>query len=119
MITFEDIYNKARDVADIVGEKTGDFVSMTKLKMALADNKREMAATMEGLGRLVYDAKKSDADVTAMMDEAIAHADELEAQRAELEKKLYGYQNAAICPQCGAVNDKDAKFCQQCAQELK
>lgn len=118
MVTLEDILNKAKNVADAAKDKTGDFVSITKLKMALSDNKREMSATMEGLGRLVYDAEKNENDVTELVQQAIARADELEQQRTDLEKQLYGYQDAAVCAKCGTANAKSAKFCQNCGEAL-
>ena len=118
MAFLEEFLNKAKDVADAVGEKTGDFVSATKLKMALSDVKRETAATMEGLGRLAYDAHKTDADVTELLDQAYARVEELEAKRNELERALCAYQKACVCGECGAVNTDDARFCKACGKEL-
>lgn len=118
MAFFEDFLNKAKDVADVVGEKTNDFVSATKLKMALSDVKREMSATMEGLGRLVYDAHKTEADVTELVEQAYARAAELETKQNELEKALCAYQNACVCDACGVVNTDDARFCKACGKEL-
>ncbi len=118
MAFFEDFLNKAKDVAGVVEEKTTDFVSVTKLKMALSDVKREMAATMEGLGRLVYDAHKTDADVSELMQQAYERAAELEAKQRELEKALCVYQNASVCEACGTVNTDDAHFCKSCGKEI-
>lgn len=118
MAFFEDFLNKAKDVAEVVEEKTTDFVSATKLKMALSDVKREMSATMEGLGRLVYDAHKTDADVTELTEQAYARAAELEAKQRDLEKALCAYQKACVCDACGVVNADDAHFCKACGKEL-
>lgn len=118
MAFFEEFLNKAKDVADAVGEKTNDFVSATKLKMALSDVKRELATTMEGLGRLVYDAHKTDADVTELVEQAYVRIAELETKQNELERALCAYQKACVCGECGAVNTEDARFCKACGKEL-
>ena len=97
MAFLEDFLNKARDVADVVGEKTNDFVNATKLRMAIADVKREISATMEGLGRLVYDAHQSDADITDLVQQAVDRVHKLEAKQRELEKALCVYQKACVC----------------------
>lgn len=118
MAFWEDFLSKARDVADTVGEKTGDFVNATKLKMALADVKREMSVTMEGLGRLVYDAYKTDADVSDLIEQAYARMAQLEEKQNELERALCAYRKACVCNECGAINADDARFCKACGKEL-
>ena len=62
MATFEEILNMAREGAEKVGQKTSDFVEVTRMKMRIAEIEKEVAATYEGLGRLVYDAEKSGQD---------------------------------------------------------
>ena len=58
MTTFEDILCKGKNAAECVGKKASDIVEVTKLKMEAAEMEKDIAATLEGLGRLVYDSRK-------------------------------------------------------------
>ena len=118
MMTWEDILGKTRDAAEYVGKKTEDFVELTKLRLALSDTEKELAATMEGLGRLVYDARKSGADVTALLDEAVATADALQKKAEGLREQIYAYKKVKRCAACQAINREDAAYCKACGAKL-
>ena len=53
MAAFEDVLSCAKSVAQTAGRKTEEFVELTKLRVKIADLRREIAALYEGLGRLV------------------------------------------------------------------
>ncbi len=118
MALLDDVLNTARDVIDVAAEKTTDFVGMTKLRIALADVKREIAMTMEGIGRLVYDAQKNGADIADMVAQACAQIDQLTVKQHKLEQQLCAYRKATICAHCDAINDDDAHFCKGCGSSL-
>jgi len=114
MATFEEILNKAREGAEKVGQKTSDFVEVTRMKMRIAEIEKEVAATYEGLGRLVYDAQKSGEDVGDMISACVENIDELQADADALRDQLYAFKHLQKCAACGAVNDEDAAFCNKC-----
>lgn len=118
MALLDDVLVTARDVVAISAEKTVEFVEMTKLKMAIATVKRDIARTMEGLGRLVYDAKQTGADITDLVDQACHRVDQLSKKQRHLEQQLCAYRRASICDQCDAINDEDAHFCKGCGSTL-
>ena len=111
MTTFEDILCKGKNAAECVGKKATDLVEVTKLKMEAAETEKDIASTLEGLGRLVYDGRKSGQDVTALTEECIAKIDELRG-------KIDEYNNVVRCPQCSAVNTDDSAFCKKCGTKL-
>lgn len=119
MTTFEDILCKAKNVAESAGKKTNDLVEMTKLKMAAAETEKDIASTLEGLGRLVYDGKKAGEDVSAMIDECIGRVDELTEKLEGIREKILEYKNAVRCSQCGVVNTDDSDFCKKCGARLR
>ena len=114
MGTFEDILNMAREGAEKVGQKTSDFVEVTKMKMSLSNIEKEINATYEGLGRLVYDAGKSGEDVTDMVQACIDNIDALQADADDLRDGIYTAKQMRKCAACGAINDRDADFCNKC-----
>ena len=114
MATFEEILNMAREGAEKVGQKTSDFVEVTRMKMHIAELEKEIAATYEGLGRLVYDAEKSGQDSADMVRACIENIDELQADVDALRDQLFAFKHMQKCAECGAINDEDAAFCNQC-----
>lgn len=118
MAKFEDFLNKARDLAGVAGQKTTELVDKTKIKMEIATVEKQLAATFEGLGRLVYDAEAADEDIEALKNDAFETVAELQKQLDALHGKLYDYEGAVKCSECGAVNEGDALFCKKCGKNL-
>ncbi|MBQ3094268.1 MAG: hypothetical protein IJC52_03760 [Clostridia bacterium] len=118
MATFEDFLNKARDLAEAAGKKTTEMVDKTKVKMEISTLQKQLAATFEGLGRLVYDAEAAGEDIADMKQTAFETVKELQEQIDALQGKLYDYEGAVRCKECGAVNDGDAVFCKNCGKSV-
>ena len=118
MTTFEDVLYKAKTVAEAAGKKTSDFVEVTKLKMEAAELEKDIASTLEGLGRLVYDGQKAGEDVTALVEGCIAKTDELMARLTKTRTQIDDYKNIIRCKKCSAVNPEDAAYCQRCGSKL-
>jgi len=118
MATWESILNMAKDAVQTAERKTGEFIDTTKLKMEINRIEKELAATYEGLGRLVYDAKKGAEDIGELMDACVAHIDEQNAALAKLQDKLAQSKNAIRCPACGNLNDQDAAYCKSCGEKI-
>jgi len=118
MATFESFLNMAKDAVQTAEKKTGEFIDTTKLKMEINRVERELAATFEGLGRLVFDAKKGSEDIDELMDTCVVHIDELNERLAKLQEKLAETKNAIRCPACGGLNDQDAAYCKSCGEKI-
>ena len=118
MTTFEDILAKARDIVGSVKDKTGEIVDKTKIKLAIGDLEKKLAATFEGIGRLVYDAETANEDITQLKADAFETVKELQAEIAKLQTRLYDLEGVACCDACGAPNEKDATFCKKCGKAL-
>lgn len=122
MASLEEMLYKAKTAAenaiDTAGKKTADFMEVGKLKMEASETEKDLAATLEGLGRLVYDGRKAGEDVSTMVEESIAKVDELNAKREEIRRKIDEYKNVVRCKQCGTVNVDDALYCKRCGNKL-
>ena len=77
MTTFEDVLYKAKTMAEAAGKKTSDMLEATRLKMEAAEIEKDISATLEGLGRLIYDGRKAEEDVSVTVDECIVKLDDL------------------------------------------
>lgn len=118
MASFEEVLYKAKEMAEAAGKKTADFVEVTRLKMNAAEIEKDIAATFEGLGRLIYDGRKDEQDVSSMVDECILKVDELQARLDEVRNKIYEYQKVVRCQKCGTVNTDDSAYCKRCGARI-
>lgn len=118
MAIFEDMLSRAKVLAEVAGKKTSEVVETTKVKMEISQIQREVASLYEGLGRLVYDGRKSGESVEEMIDACVAHLDEQNAYLEELHDRLLEGKSAVRCAACGSVNDDTARFCNHCGQAL-
>ena len=118
MGTFENLLNKAKRGAESVGQKTGDFVEVTKLKMALSDLEKEISDNFECLGRMVYDNNKSGNENAEAIDACIENIDKLEEAAEAIREQIFSYKNLERCVACGEVIEKNAAFCSKCGTPL-
>ncbi len=118
MAMFEDVLARAKAVAEVAGKKTGEFVENTKIKMEISDLQRELASLYEGLGRLVYDGRKSGENIDDMVEACLSHLAEQNAYLEELQDRLLEGKNVIRCDECGRLNDGDARFCNSCGKAL-
>lgn len=118
MAMFDDVVSRVKDVAETAGRKTGELVELGKMKLKIVDLRREVAAAHEGLGRLVYDSRKSGEQVEDMVDACIEHISALNAEIEDLEERILDSKNVVRCDGCGAFNENTAVFCNQCGAKL-
>lgn len=119
MTTWEDVVCKAKELAATAGRKAVDMTDLAKAKLKIAENERALTATMEALGRLLYDERKG---TTALPEdtvaELVAQADELKKQNEDLQAEIDNNRGKKTCPFCGASNEESALFCNQCGKGL-
>ena len=118
MPSFEDVVSKAKTVAGAAGKKTSDFIEVTRLKIEVAELEKNITSALEGLGRLVYDARKSGEDVSSMVEECVVSIDEYKEKIDLLRDKIDSYRYTVHCKNCGASNPNDATFCKKCGATI-
>ena len=117
--TFEDVISKAKSVAEAAGKKTSDFIEVTKLKLEIAETEKEMASVFEGMGRLIYDAKKTGEDAGSLVDDCILKADECQSKIDRLRRKVDEFKHSVRCENCDTANADDAIYCKKCGQRIR
>lgn len=118
MAVFEDVLSRAKSIAKSAGRKTEELVELTKTHAKIGDLRREIASLYEGLGRLVYDSRRSEESVDELVTACVEELDEREAELARLEERVMQNKNVIRCDRCGAFNADDASFCNQCGKKL-
>lgn len=118
MTVMEEVICKAKDLAGAAGKKTGELVSLTKLKFEAAEVARATSNKMEKIGRIVYAARLSGENADAALEKLFAEVAELEEQADELAVKIDELRCVKTCPACGKNNRAQAAFCQVCGEKL-
>lgn len=119
MTTFDDVVSKAKNVAETAGKKTSDFIEVTRLKIEAAEIEKDISSILEGLGRLIYDGRKQEQDVTSLVDDCIAKVDERNADLEKVRAKIDVYKNLIRCKNCGEMNSEDAVYCKKCGAKVR
>lgn len=115
---FEDVFEKAKSVADMAGKKTGELVEISKLKISAADVQSKINREFQELGTLVYTASKEHADCTESVHERAEAIDTLYTELSELNEKISELRRMKKCPECESANPEDANFCLNCGAKL-
>lgn len=118
MAMFEDVLSRAKFVAQSAGKKTEEMVEIAKVKIQIGDLRREISSLYEGLGRLVYDSRRSEESVDELVDACVEQLDEQLAALARLEERVMESKNVIRCEACGNLNAQDASFCNKCGAKL-
>lgn len=118
MSAFDDLLDKARQVADVAGRKTEEVVEASKNKMQAYKITTNIQRAYEKLGSIVYDSAKYGTDSTQLVESCIAEIDEMLAQLEEVNRKLDASQPGVPCSACGYTNTLGASFCSKCGASL-
>lgn len=114
----EDSFVKAKEVIDIAGKKTGEMISLQKLKVNASSLQYQISHDYEALGRLCYEAKKNGEKNEDAIAELIEEMDERKAELAELERQIALAKGVVICPVCSTRNVITAAYCNKCGSKL-
>ncbi len=118
MTTFDDVFSKAKSVAETAGKKTSEMIEVTRLKMQAAEIERDISSMLEGLGRLVYESRKDGADIAGQVDDCCLKLDERKTELAGLRDRIDECRNRISCKNCGALNAEDSVYCKRCGVKL-
>lgn len=115
---FEDVVVNAKTAVNVVGKKAGQMVDISKLRINAADLNNEISKRFEALGRVIYDAKKTENDSAELVNECVAAIDELYEQLDAVNEQISSLRCRVVCKQCGEENSAEACFCSKCGNKL-
>ncbi len=116
---FEDSIVKAKEVIDIAGKKTGEMISLQKLKVNASSLQYQISKDYEALGRLCYEARQNGEKNEDAISELIEEMDARKAELAELDRQIALAKGILICPACSARNAITAAYCNRCGIKLE
>ena len=114
----EDVVINAKSAVTVVSEKAGKIVDISKLRINAAELNNEINKRYESLGRVVYDAKKTDNSAEELITECVAAIDDLYEQLDAVNEQISAIRNRTVCKVCGEENPQGASFCCKCGTKL-
>lgn len=127
MAIFDDLTQKAKDVAAVAADKAKDAAELTKIMLSIASEQREMDKNYRSIGEWFvneYEGEIPDA-VRDLVEAVVASKSkiaELEAAKAAIKEadpqaEAEAEEPAAkTCPICG--HQSDSKFCPRCGAPM-
>lgn len=115
---FDDLKKTLTDAAEVVTKKTGDFVSVQKLKGQIYALGHSVDKKYQELGAVVFDEYAKGAkinDESAIVCEEIS---QINANIAGLREELASKHGCTICPVCEAEVPIEAMFCMRCGAQM-
>ncbi len=114
----EDIFDRAKQVADAAGKKTSELVGISKLKLSAMQLGNEIRELYRKLGGAVYSMTKADYENPELVAALVEEIDEKREALQKLRDQIAMLQKAKACPCCQTKNHKDAAYCQRCGSKL-
>lgn len=117
---FEDILYKTKSAVDMVGEKAGHFVDVSKLTMNLAELKSMRKKKLENLGETFYLSKKGDSNESDPdFSKVFSEIEDLDKNIEKLNQEIAKIKNKLVCRKCGNNNSQNSEYCCKCGEHLK
>ena len=119
MKTWEELVCKAKELGAAAGRKVADVADLAKQKIKIAENEKAISATLEALGRMLFESRHGETALDeAMVSELVRQVEELNAANEELQASIDNSCGKKTCPSCGNTNPSDAVYCNGCGKAL-
>ncbi len=119
MGTWDDLFDKAKVVADTATKVTGEVVEVSKNKLQALKLANNIQKVYEKLGAAVYEAEKSGEDISRQKALYISEIDGLLAQLKEVNDRMNSGKATHPCGNCGYGNAADSIYCAHCGAKMK
>jgi len=119
MSAINNIFHKAKEVANAAGKKTGSAVELSKLKLQIMQLRSQIQSTYERIGILVYEQEKTGSDNGEGILTCIKEIDQLLAGINDINESIALLKDGVKCPACGTGNSVDQRYCKKCGVSIK
>lgn len=118
MTDFNELIDKAKDIAQTAGEKSQEIYQISKLKVEITQLKMKLEKSFASIGKQYYECQKAGDE----LPDFAALIEEIDLLKADIEEKkdcISQLKNSIRCTVCGADVDKDDPFCPKCGAQVK
>ena len=110
---------KAKQVASIATQKTGEAVEISKLRLRVAQTNSLIQSTYERIGTLIYEQEKTGASNTEPVAECVAEIDSLLVTLGDINERISALKTGEKCPYCQTMNPAGTIYCSSCGTNFK
>ncbi len=111
-------WEKFRLACGRFGKKTGDAVSIQKMKLDISDIQEKCEKDYAALGKLCYEKLKAAEDLTEQEVTLMDAIEEKLKKISDLRVEIATVQNKRYCPQCNTLLDAESNFCSHCGKDM-
>ena len=115
MAFFNEFMGKVNKAAQSVTSKTKESMEISRLSGEGRSIQSELDGIYGQIGRIYVE---SNGETSEALSALCARAAELNSRLEELEHQKLQIKNQNVCPACGAVMAKDARFCSNCGEKM-
>lgn len=119
MKPFEELISRAKGAVDVIGEKAGQFVDVSKLNLKLIELKSSLRGEFEGLGKIVYECNDEKMMENQQIKTQIQVIKQLSQEIENLKTQIAFAKNKILCKSCGHHNEINSSYCAKCGENLK
>lgn len=117
--SFDRIVDKAKEFADVIGKKTDEIVTVSKLKVKRTNISGQIRDAQNKLGAALYESKAYSKNNDEIISLIISEIDSLNAELQDIEAQISQATKTVRCNTCGTVNPKEAYYCQHCGSSVE
>ena len=121
MRSLEDFISRAKGAVDVIGEKAGQFVDVSRLNVKLLEIKSQIKSELEELGRISYESYIGKEEIESRPEFAtqIEYLKELYNKLEKIKLQIAFMKNKILCKSCGFNNEVGSLYCAKCGENLK
>ncbi len=114
----DDAINKTKEVFDVACQKTGEVVSVEKLKFNVASLKSKREKDYTDLGKIYFELVKDNTDLDDNTRNLVDAIREKNEEIVRLNIDIQNAKNKVYCPSCGAGVAENSSYCNSCGAKL-
>lgn len=115
---FDNAFDKAKNAFEVAYKKTGEIVSLEKLKFNLSSLKSKRSKLFAELGQEYYLKIRNSDDLADIQNNLVVSIAELDERIEDISNQIAYAKSKRICPKCGSAIDEKSIFCSYCGGKV-
>lgn len=115
---FDEVINRTKSVAEVVGKKSAEAIEISKKKIELVDCNNKLNKAYSVLGKLQYENILGNVASESQVQYAVDEIEKFYNKVKTLEDEIRNFQTVRKCQNCGAEVSRDGAFCSHCGATI-